>query len=73
MNSLELNKIYHGDCLDLMYRIPDKSIDMIFADLPFLTTNASWDCEISLPELWGSLRTNYKRQRSYFIKCSMSF
>lgn len=52
MENLELNKIYHGDCLDLMHGIPDKSIDMIFADLPFLTTNASWDCEISLPELW---------------------
>lgn len=31
---LELNKIHHGDCLELMQHIPDKSIDMILCDLP---------------------------------------
>lgn len=52
MENLELNKIYHGDCLDLMNRIPDKSIDMIFADLPFGTTKCHWDSIIDLPKLW---------------------
>jgi len=31
---LELNKIYQGDCLEVMKEIPDKSIDMILCDLP---------------------------------------
>lgn len=31
---LEVNKLYHGDCLDVMKRIDDKSIDMILCDLP---------------------------------------
>lgn len=26
--------LYHGDCLDIMKSIPDKSVDMILADLP---------------------------------------
>jgi DNA modification methylase len=32
---LKLNKIHHGDCLELMKDIPDKSIDLIIADPPY--------------------------------------
>lgn len=53
MGNLELNKIYHGDCLDLMNRIPDKSIDMILCDLPYGSTLAKWDSVIDLPKLWN--------------------
>ena len=31
---MELNKVLHGDCLELMKDIPDGSIDMILCDLP---------------------------------------
>lgn len=27
--------LIHGDCLVEMYRIPDKSVDMILCDLPY--------------------------------------
>lgn len=41
---VELNiKLYHGDCLELMKNIPDKSIDMILCDLPYGTTACKWD------------------------------
>lgn len=32
---LELNKIYCGDCLKVMRKIPDKSVDLVFADPPY--------------------------------------
>lgn len=32
---IELNKIYHWDCLDLMKQIPDKSIDLVLTDPPY--------------------------------------
>ena len=32
---LELNKIYCGDCLELIKKIPEKSIDLIIADPPY--------------------------------------
>ncbi len=35
--TLELNKIYCGDCLDLMKEIPDKSIDLVLTDPPYNT------------------------------------
>ena len=35
---MEKNKIYLGDCLELMPKhVKDKSIDMIFCDLPYNT------------------------------------
>lgn len=49
---LELNKIHHGDCLDLMRDIPDKSIDMILCDLPYGTTACKWDTIIPFDALW---------------------
>ena len=30
-----LNKITVGDCLELLKKIPDESVDMTFADPPF--------------------------------------
>lgn len=32
---MEIDKIYLGDCLELMKEIPDKSIDCIICDLPY--------------------------------------
>jgi len=32
---LELNKVHHGDCLELMKDIPDASVDLIIADPPY--------------------------------------
>ena len=49
---LGANQIYHGDCLELMNGIPDKSIDMILCDLPYGTTDCSWDKVIPFEPLW---------------------
>lgn len=46
------NQILFGDGLELMSDIPDKSIPMIFADLPFGTTNCKWDTPIDLVKMW---------------------
>ena len=49
---LELNKIYLGDCLDLMPQIADKSVSCILCDLPFGTTKNKWDTIIPFEPLW---------------------
>ena len=46
------NKVIQGDCLDVMAQMPDKSIDMILADLPYGTTQASFDTVIPFEPLW---------------------
>jgi len=47
-----MNKLLHGDCLELMKDIPAKSIDMILCDLPYGTTKNTWDSVIPLELLW---------------------
>ena len=45
-------KLLQGDCLELMKKIPDKSIDMILCDLPYGTTKCKWDIIIPFELLW---------------------
>ena len=58
MKNIEL---WNGDCLELMKDIPDKSIDMIFTDLPYSTTRCHWDCEVDLDKLWGQYKRIIKK------------
>lgn len=49
--------LIHGDCLQEMQKIPDKSIDLILCDLPYGQTSSKWDKMIDPTALWGG----YKR------------
>lgn len=44
--------VEQGDCLELMKKIPDGSVDMILCDLPYGTTACKWDVIIPFDELW---------------------
>lgn len=54
---IEPNILILGDCLEVMYKISDQSIDAIITDPPFSTTHCKWDSPVSLDELW----VHYKR------------
>ena len=45
-------KLYHEDCFVVLPEIADKSIDMIFTDMPYGTTRNGWDQAVELPKLW---------------------
>jgi site-specific DNA-methyltransferase (adenine-specific) len=47
-----INSVIHGDCLEVMKDIPDKSVDMILCDLPYGTTACKWDTIIPFGPLW---------------------
>lgn len=49
--------LYHGDCLGEMDKVADHSVDMIFTDLPYGTTQNAWDVRVPLDKLWKQ----YKR------------
>ena len=51
--NIELNKIYFGNCLEVMKDIDNKSIDLILCDLPYgQTARNKWDIIIPFDELW---------------------
>jgi len=47
-------KHMHGDCFELMSKIPDKSIDMILQDPPYNTTQCKfeWDIMTKIDGFW---------------------
>lgn len=44
--------LFNGDCLEIMDRIPEGSIDMVIADLPDGTLTSNFNEPIDLVELW---------------------
>ena len=61
-DSFETDRILHGDCLGIMERLPDNSVDMIFTDPPYSTTKLNFDkgfrMEKYLPEMKRILKSD---------------
>ena len=55
--AFEKSKIIQGDCLEKMKLIPNGSIDMILADLPYGATSINWDKMLDIDKIW----VEYKR------------
>jgi site-specific DNA-methyltransferase (adenine-specific) len=70
---LELNKIYCGDCLEVMRGIDDKSIDMILCDLPYGTTACKWDSVIPFEPMWEQLKRIIKDNGAIVLTASQPF
>lgn len=48
--------LFHGDCLEVMQSIPDKSVDLVLTDPPYGTTACKWDSVIDLEKMWKELK-----------------
>jgi len=68
-----LNKIICGDCLEVMPKIPDKSIDMILCDLPYGTTACKWDTVIPFEPLWEQYKRIIKDNGAIVLTASQPF
>lgn len=55
MKRVMKNKVINYDCLEGTKYIQDKSIDMVFCDLPFGETQNSWDKIIPFNRLWDAI------------------
>jgi site-specific DNA-methyltransferase (adenine-specific) len=49
-------QLIHGDCLEKLAEIPEKSIDLILTDLPSGVSGLYWDQPIDLGRLWSHYR-----------------
>lgn len=70
---LELNKIYQGDCLEVMKNIDNESINMILCDLPYGTTSCSWDTIIPFKLLWEQYERIIKDNGAIVLTASQPF
>jgi len=71
---MKINEIYLGDCLELIPKhVEDKSIDMIFCDLPYGTTQCKWDSVIDLGKLWKEYKRVIKDNGAIVLNASQPF
>ena len=66
-------KIIHGDCLEIMPTLADKSINMILCDLPYGTTACKWDTIIPFELLWAQYKRLIKDNCAIVLTASQPF
>ncbi len=62
-----------GDCLELMRDLPNESIDMILADLPYGTTKCKWDTIIPFDKLWEQYERIIKPKGAIVLTANQPF
>ena len=65
--------IFNGDCLEEMKNIKDKTIDLIFCDLPYGQTSCKWDCKIDLEKFWIEIMRIKKLNTPLFFTTTVKF
>jgi site-specific DNA-methyltransferase (adenine-specific) len=70
MQSLDL---YLGDCLDVLGRIPDGSVDMVLCDPPYGTTASNWDSVIPLDPMWAHVKRVLKKNGAAVFTAAQPF
>ena len=70
---METNKIYQGDCLELMKQIESNSVNLILCDLPYGTTACKWDTIIPFEPLWEQYKRIIKDNGAIVLTASQPF
>lgn len=70
---IPVNKNYKGDCLELMKKLSDESIDFICCDLPYGITAPEWDRYIDVNKLWNQYNRVIKRDGVIALFSSQPF
>lgn len=66
-------QLYKGDCLEIMKKIPDKSVDMILCDLPYGVTRNRWDAVLPFDKLWDQYHRICKDTAAIVLHCQQPF
>lgn len=66
-------ELHHGDCLEIMPTLPDASVDMVLADLPYGTTACKWDSVIPFEPLWREYGRIAKPNAAIVLTASQPF
>lgn len=68
-----MNKIYNGECLEIMSTLPDGCVDMVFCDLPYGTTQNEWDVLIPFDKLWAQYNRVVKENGAIVLTAQPPF
>lgn len=70
---MKIIKLINDDCLQAMKDIADKSIDMIFTDLPYGITACRWDSVIPFEPLWKQYNRIIKDNGTILLTATQPF
>ena len=70
---MEENKIYYGDCMEVLPEIEGKSINLILCDLPYEITQNKWDTKLNLKELFKEYWRILKEDGTIVLTASQPF
>ena len=48
----DMCRLICGDCMELLPEIQDGSVDMVLCDMPYGSTQNTWDQKLPLDKLW---------------------
>lgn len=69
----ETCQLFNDDCMSLLKKLPDSSVDMVLVDPPFAITDASWDTPLSWGEVWEQLNRVCKLNAAVAMFASSKF
>ena len=66
-------ELIFGDCLNVLPKISDKSVDIVLTDPPYGTTQCKWDSIIPLNFIWKELKRITKANTAIIFTASQPF
>ena len=66
-------QLFNADCLEKMKDLDDKSVDLIFCDLPYNQTSCAWDVAIDLDLFWKEVMRIKKLNTPIFFTTTTKF
>jgi len=66
-------RLMEGDCLARLRDLPDRSVDLIAADLPYGSTACAWDAVIPFDEMWAEFERVLKPRGAVVLTASGMF
>jgi len=72
--SIATSQIFNADCLEKMKDLDDKSVDLIFCDLPYNQTSCAWDkAVLDLEQFWIQVMRIKKLHTPIFFTTTTKF
>lgn len=65
--------LHHGNCFDVFPSIPENSIDLVCADIPYGTTQCKWDSVLDLRKMWEELYRVAKPEAAIILFSAQPF
>ena len=65
--------LFNGDCLEVMKKLDDDSVDFIFCDLPYGQTSCKWDIIIPWEPFWKEIMRIKKLNTPLFFTTTTKF